>query len=152
LAIQPDGKILLGGLFTTVYGASRNRIARLNPDGTLDNTFNPGTGAAGQIGSAVYSIAVQPDTKVLIGGTFTSVNGVARAYLARLMGDLNIPSPIPLSYQTLNNQLVLTWGNPSFALEAGPTVTGPFAIVASAASPYTNPISPLPKFFRLKAN
>src|SRR2546428_8557 len=35
-AVQPDGKILIGGLFTTVLGVTRNRIARLNPDGTLD--------------------------------------------------------------------------------------------------------------------
>src|SRR5262245_57047186 len=41
MVVQPDGKILLGGEFTTVLGVARNRIARLNPDGTLDTVFNP---------------------------------------------------------------------------------------------------------------
>ena len=41
LALQHDGKVLLGGSFTTVNGQLRNRIARLNADGSLDATFNP---------------------------------------------------------------------------------------------------------------
>ena len=50
LAVQADGRILVGGNFTTMGGGAagntpRNRIARLNPDGTLDPNFNPGTGA-----------------------------------------------------------------------------------------------------------
>ena len=41
VVVQPDGKILIGGGFSTVLGVPRNRIARLNPDGTLDTAFNP---------------------------------------------------------------------------------------------------------------
>src|SRR6476620_8137650 len=41
VVVQPDGKILLGGEFTSVLGVTRNRIARLNPDGTLDTAFDP---------------------------------------------------------------------------------------------------------------
>ncbi len=41
LALLPDGKFLIGGSFTTYNGATRSRIARLNPDGTLDPTFTP---------------------------------------------------------------------------------------------------------------
>ncbi len=44
---QIDGKIIIGGNFTTFNGSNRNRIARLNPDGSLDNSFNPGTGPFG---------------------------------------------------------------------------------------------------------
>ena len=40
-AVQPDGKILIGGVFTTVLGVTRNNIARLNTDGTLDTAFRP---------------------------------------------------------------------------------------------------------------
>ena len=40
-AVQPDGKILIGGFFTSVLGVTRNNIARLNTDGTLDMAFNP---------------------------------------------------------------------------------------------------------------
>jgi len=44
LALQSDGKVLIGGNFTTVNGTNRNRIARLNSDGSLDSGFDPGTG------------------------------------------------------------------------------------------------------------
>ncbi|WP_158269789.1 delta-60 repeat domain-containing protein [Desulfonatronum sp. SC1] len=40
-AVQPDGKILVGGNFSEIAGHSRNKIARLNPDGSLDTTFAP---------------------------------------------------------------------------------------------------------------
>jgi uncharacterized delta-60 repeat protein len=88
LALQPDGKVLIGGGFTNVNGISRNRIARLNVDGTLDATFNPGTGATTFPGLPwVYSVALQTDGKVLIGGNFTSFNGVGRNRIARLNAD-----------------------------------------------------------------
>ena len=64
IALQPDGKVLIGGQFTSYNGTSRNYIARLNADGSLDASFNPGVGAS----SFVYSLALQPDGKVLIGG------------------------------------------------------------------------------------
>ncbi|HYC83918.1 MAG TPA: delta-60 repeat domain-containing protein [Chryseosolibacter sp.] len=83
IAPLPDGKILIGGLFTSYGGVSRNRIARINADGTLDATFNPGTGANGK----VQAIAVQSDSMILIGGEFTSINGRAVTYLARLHYD-----------------------------------------------------------------
>jgi len=44
LTTQPDGKILVGGDFTAINGTNATRIARLNPDGGVDNTFNAGTG------------------------------------------------------------------------------------------------------------
>jgi hypothetical protein len=59
LAVQPDGKILAGGDFTTLGGQSRFRIGRLNADGTVDRGFNPGAN------SRVYSLAVQTDGKEL---------------------------------------------------------------------------------------
>ncbi len=80
IALQPDGKILIGGDFTSYNGTGRNRIARLNANGTLDTGFNPGAGANDQ----VRSIAIQPDGRVLIGGDFTSYNGTARIRIARL--------------------------------------------------------------------
>ena len=81
--LQSDGKILIGGSFFSYNGVSRNRIARLNTDGTLDTTFNPGTGANGTI----FSIAEQTDGKILIGGTFTGFNGVSKNRITRLNAD-----------------------------------------------------------------
>lgn len=80
LALQPNNSIIIGGVFTSFNGASRNHIARLNSDGSLDTTFNPGVGAD----SNVWATAVQPDGKVLVGGDFTSFNGTKMNHLARL--------------------------------------------------------------------
>lgn len=92
LAIQPDGKILVGGAFTTMRGVTQNGIARLNTDGSLDTTFNtganPGTSLTG--GGAAQGprkIIVQPDGKILIGGDFASVRGVTQNGFARLETD-----------------------------------------------------------------
>ncbi len=79
IALQPDGKVLIGGIFTNINGLSRNRIARLNSDGSLDTTFDPGEGAD----LLVFSVALQADGKVLIGGSFNNVNGVPREGIAR---------------------------------------------------------------------
>ena len=83
VVVQPDGKILLGGDFTTLAPnggllVTRNRIARLNPDGTLDATFNPNAN------NSVSCIAVQADGKILVGGSFSSIGGQTRNYIARL--------------------------------------------------------------------
>ncbi len=83
LALQPDGKVLLGGYFTKVNGVSRNNIVRLNADGSLDTAFNPVTGA----NDLVYAMALQPDGRILLGGNFTSVNGIGRNRIARLNAD-----------------------------------------------------------------
>ena len=66
LAIQADGKIVVGGAFTMLGGVPRNRIGRLNADGSVDISFNPG--ANGEIAA----IAVQADGSILVGGAFTT--------------------------------------------------------------------------------
>lgn len=86
LAIQQDGKIIIGGGFTSIDGVSRNKVARLNPNGTLDMSFNPGTGFVGN----VTGLALQPDGKIVLTGTFTSFNGVARNTVVRLLNNGNL--------------------------------------------------------------
>jgi uncharacterized delta-60 repeat protein len=81
--IQNDGKILVGGFFTSYNGTNINRIARLNTDGSIDVTFNPGDGFDG----TVNTIAIQPDGKLIVGGQFTSYNGTTRNRIARLNSD-----------------------------------------------------------------
>src|SRR3712207_6905445 len=44
VAVQPDGKVLIAGYFTFIDGTPRGHVARLNSNGTLDTSFNPGTG------------------------------------------------------------------------------------------------------------
>jgi uncharacterized delta-60 repeat protein len=78
IAVQTDGKIVIGGVFSSVLGVTRNNIARLNTDGTLDTAFNPNAN------SAVIAVAIQPDGKVLAGGFFTAIGGAQRNQIARL--------------------------------------------------------------------
>jgi uncharacterized delta-60 repeat protein len=82
-AIQPDGKILVGGYFTGYNGTTQNYITRLNSDGTRDTSFVIGTG----FNDIVYKFAVQSDGKILVGGYFTSYNGTAQNYITRLNSD-----------------------------------------------------------------
>lgn len=79
-AVQTDGKIIIGGNFTTYNGTPCNGVARLNVDGTLDFSFNVGSGTSG----GVSTVSIQNDGKIIIGGTFTSYNGVNRSNIARL--------------------------------------------------------------------
>ena len=79
-AAYSSGKVMIGGGFTNVGGTPINRIARLNSDGSLDTTFDPGSGPT----NWVYALAVQDDGKVLIGGAFNTVSGAARNHIARL--------------------------------------------------------------------
>ena len=74
IALLPDGKFMLGGDFTQVNGLFRDRLARLNADGTLDATFDLGQGVNG----SVRAVAIQPDGRAILVGFFTSVNGESR--------------------------------------------------------------------------
>jgi uncharacterized delta-60 repeat protein len=84
LSLQEDGRLIAGGSFTTVNGISRNRITRFMPDGALDGTFLNELGGAN---NAIHTIAIQTDSKILIGGSFTNVNGATRNRIARLNTD-----------------------------------------------------------------
>ena len=83
VGLTPANQVVIGGGFTSFDGTQRNGIARLNADGSLDTTFNPGLGADG----TVRAVLAQSDGKVLIGGEFTHINGTPRNYLARLNSD-----------------------------------------------------------------
>jgi uncharacterized delta-60 repeat protein len=93
IVLQTDGKLLVGGWFTTINETSRRGVARLNTDGDLDNTFDPGTGGKrGFSVGRVWSVAVQTDGKVLVGGAFTTFNDTSRNLIARLMDDGSLDS------------------------------------------------------------
>ncbi|MDP9098952.1 MAG: hypothetical protein M3N48_08155, partial [Verrucomicrobiota bacterium] len=81
VVVQADGKILVGGQFSSIGGQSRNNIARLDPAMGRADSFDPNaTGGSGEI----ESIAVQADGRILAGGYFTSIGGQQRNYIARL--------------------------------------------------------------------
>jgi hypothetical protein len=60
--------------------------------------------------------------------------------------------PIPLNFQRYGNKLILSWADPSFALQSAPSATGVFTNVPGATSPYTNFFTAPARFYRLKSN
>ncbi|SMO79400.1 delta-60 repeat domain-containing protein/Por secretion system C-terminal sorting domain-containing protein [Flavobacterium resistens] len=80
LAIQPDGKIIVAGGFTKYNDVNVGRIIRLTSDGLRDTSFNPGLGAD----AIIESVLIQPDGKILLGGRFTTFDGILFPHLVRL--------------------------------------------------------------------
>jgi uncharacterized delta-60 repeat protein len=86
LDLQADGKLLVAGFFRSFAGdATRNRIVRLMSNGTVDPGFAPSP-----VNNDIYSVALQTDGKIVIGGIFTSVNGVTVQGITRLNADGNV--------------------------------------------------------------
>ena len=83
IAIQLDGNILIGGDFTNVNSAAAGHIARLTSNGTLDAAFN--AAATPGVNGTVNAIALQADNRIMVGGQFSSDNGVTRANITRLL-------------------------------------------------------------------
>ena len=79
-SIQSDGKVIIGGDFTSYSNSTVNRIARLYANGFLDTTFSVGTGFNG----SVNTTSIQSDGKVIIGGAFTGYSGEERNRIVRL--------------------------------------------------------------------
>jgi len=96
IALQPDGRIVLAGTveYETSEGGSNvshRGVARLLPDGRLDTTFNPGSGIDPYSGYAA-AVALQPDGKILLGGTITHYNGTDAGPVIRLESDGRLDS------------------------------------------------------------
>ena len=91
IAVQRDGNILVGGMFTLIGGRLRKHIARLSPTtGTADIGFDPNptnTSSVVTANSNIYSIIVQPDDYVLVGGGFNNIGTLPRNHIARLKPD-----------------------------------------------------------------
>ena len=90
LAIQPDGKVLVGGSFSTLGGVPRTRLARLHPDGTADLSFNCAPD------HRTEAFVIMDDGRILIGGLFSSINGVVRKGIARLHADGSLDPSLDL--------------------------------------------------------
>jgi uncharacterized delta-60 repeat protein len=111
--IQPDGKILAVGDFTSFNGTSRVRVARLNADGTLDTTFDNPT-----FSDRAISIGIQADGKVFVGGYFTVVGSRSVFSLARLNTNGSLDT-------TFNDSVVNNNGVAAIAIQSdGKVLTG----------------------------
>src|SRR5439155_1385411 len=121
VALQKDGKVLIGGQFRTVNGVSRGEIARLNADGTLDNGFLNGLSSANAYVSSVW---LQRDGNVLIGGAFTTVNGAPALGIGRVWGEAVPPG---LTIVRSADTAIISWppSGASFGLQSTTNLTMP---------------------------
>ena len=87
IAVQPNGKTLYGGQFTDYNGLTQYNIIRLNSDGSNDSSFVLGTGFINTTNSEIFTIVLQSDGKILVGGSFTTFNGADAYYIVRLNSD-----------------------------------------------------------------
>lgn len=117
IAVQSDGKILIGGRFIGYNFQPANRIARINTDGSVDSTFNSGLGANDEI----RDIDIQPNGKIIIGGVFTSYDGTAVNRVARLNTDGSLDSTFSTGTGATPNavQAVAAQGNGSIIIGGG---------------------------------
>ena len=69
VCLQPDGKILVAGQFNTIGGQTRNNIARLNSDGSVDSEFDPNAD------QTVNGMALQLNGQIVLAGQFSTING-----------------------------------------------------------------------------
>jgi uncharacterized delta-60 repeat protein len=111
VALQPDGKILIGGNFGSVNDIPRSGIARLESSGLLDTTFlatDPGLSFGSVVG-----MVLQQDGRIVIAGFFEEVNGVARNNIARLNTngtlDTSFPNTTSASKGTDQDVSALAW-------------------------------------------
>jgi uncharacterized delta-60 repeat protein len=100
---QPDGKVIVAGRFTQANNTPRNRIARFNFNGSLDTSFNPGSGADAEITAAV----LQPDGRIIVGGRFTSFNGFTHNRVCRLNADGSVDQSFGLGAGINNSVFAL---------------------------------------------
>ena len=118
VAVQADGKVLIAGAFANVAGTPRAGLARLNADGSLDPSFDPGLGVRNTNGTAFVRVLLpQGDGSVWVGGAFTHVNNRYGRHLAKLLTNgvvdttftspfctptsLPYPNPIPVDYSAV---------------------------------------------------
>lgn len=98
IKLQENGQILIGGSFKFVEGSSRNGIARLNSDGSLDAGFDPNLGSSINplFPGTPFDIELQPNGSVLLGGNFSTVGGTLRRRLARVDSEGVLDSSLDL--------------------------------------------------------
>jgi len=80
IAVQNNGKIVIGGAFASIAGVAPQNLARLNANGSVDPTFDPNLFVDGPVNAVV----MQPDGRILLGGSFNTIDNVDRVSLARL--------------------------------------------------------------------
>ncbi len=116
----------------------------INPTSEADPSVTAGDAVTNYFNIAAFAFRQDSSEGVMlvddlvVGTTFASV-----------LGNATPPTPIPLQIQTSGGDVVLTWNNPAFNLQAAPSPAGPFTNVPGATSPFTTPVSESQFYFRL---
>jgi len=129
-----DGKIMIAGNFSEYSTVSRKGIARINADGSLDSTFDPGTGIPVVTGSSTIGIndlKVQTDGKILIAGFFNTYNDVAKKNMARLNSDGSLDSSFTLDTRITN---LISINAVSLQLDGKIIISGNFKITGGKSN------------------
>lgn len=127
--VQPDGKILVGGGFTNYAGSGKSNLVRLNSDGTVDATFNPGGSGPDFL---VQDMDLMPDGRILIAGNFGTYNGIQNYFVARLFPNGTLDPGFHVPPNSINNAVY------AIALHRNNTVlaAGDFFICAGHSQPH----------------
>ncbi|MFH6942605.1 HYR domain-containing protein [Flavobacterium sp. FlaQc-50] len=134
ITLQPDGKILVAGLFSPTTGDYQNYLVRLNSDGSKDPSFTQSIGSESVrtgYGIEISSLVLQPDGKILVGGEFDTFQGIAQSRLTRLNSDGSIDA----SFDT-GNQFVAPIYSISLFPDGKINVSGVFSSYKSFTSSY----------------
>jgi len=103
MSLQRDGKILVAGNFVTVNGASRNGVARLHADGSLDHSFDLANSSPSHLSNGgSLSFAAELDGKIYVSSLFRTGPHEVRPQLARFKmdGSLDATFQIPEFFRT----------------------------------------------------
>jgi uncharacterized delta-60 repeat protein len=136
MAVQADGRIVIVGSFASVNGVSRQDIARLNPDRSLDVTFDPGKSGIfirSNGSPRIADLMLRPDGKILIAGSFTLSNTAPRTAIARLNPDGSLDESCGPAFSTNESESVVEqlWMNVDGKL----LITGEFTAVNGLPRP-----------------
>lgn len=118
LALQSDGSLIVGGLFTQVGSFGVTNLARLKPDGSADTSFG-GDSAEMGANASVLALAVLPDGRIVLGGSFNSVRGQPRRSVARLKSDGSLDSLLASDPSALSGTVKALASLPSGSFVAG---------------------------------
>ncbi|HYG33410.1 MAG TPA: immunoglobulin domain-containing protein, partial [Clostridia bacterium] len=106
LAVQPDGKILVGGQITTLGGKPCLNIARLGPNGRLDESFPASVTGTNATWTFVRSLALQANGKILVGGSYKGLSSATRSNFGRLNPDGTVDPSFDVETDGMNYSYV----------------------------------------------
>ena len=125
IALQDDGKIIVGGIFTKFSGFNAERIARINSNGTFDSSFSP-SGGNGGASSGIYEIYVTSNGQIIAAGDFLTFNSVVKERIVKLnANDGSIDTTFNLEFNNRSTKIISIDNNELLVTGFFTTITAP---------------------------